>query len=44
MSLRTKLGAIKNDLMRCAVTGGKKLKAYWVEVASVIAGGVMEVI
>ncbi len=34
-------GFVAHDLMRCAVTGGKKLKAYWVEVASVIAGGVM---
>ena len=25
---------VNDDLMRCAVTGGKKLKAYWVEVAS----------
>lgn len=34
-------GFVAHDLMRCAVTGGKKLKAYWVEVASVIAGGVL---
>ena len=34
-------GFVAHDLMRCAVTGGKKLKAYWVEVSSVIAGGVM---
>ena len=34
-------GFVVHDLMRCAVTGGKKLKAYWVEVASVIAGGVL---
>ncbi|MCE8837090.1 hypothetical protein K0F64_22315, partial [Phocaeicola vulgatus] len=34
-------GFVAHDLMRCAVTGGAKLKSYWVEVASVIAGGVM---
>ena len=34
-------GFVAHDLMRCAVTGGTKLKAYWVEVASVIAGGVL---
>ena len=34
-------GFVVHDLMRCAVTGGKKLKAYWVEVASVIADGVL---
>ena len=34
-------GFVAHDLMRCAVTGGKKLKAYWVEVASVIADGVL---
>ena len=34
-------GFVAHDLMRCAVTGGAKLKSYWVEVASVIAGGVL---
>ena len=30
-------GFVAHDLMRCAVTGGTKLKSYWVEVSSVIA-------
>lgn len=34
-------GFVAHDLMRCAVTGGTKRKAYWVEVGSVIAGGVL---
>ena len=32
---------VPHDLMRCAVRSGTKLKSYWVEVASVIAGGVL---
>lgn len=34
-------GFVAHDLIRCAVTGGTKRKAYWVEVGSVIAGGVL---
>ena len=34
-------GFVAHDLMRCAVTGGTKLKSYWVEVSSVIADGVL---
>lgn len=34
-------GFVAHDLMRCAVTGGTKRKAYWVEVGSVVAGGVL---
>ena len=34
-------GFVAHDLMRCAVTGGTRLKSYWVEVASVIANGVL---
>ena len=34
-------GFVAHDLMRCAVTGGTRLKSYWVEVASVIADGVL---